>query len=139
MRSVQYEGNNTEIKGKFARLVQSEDEAPPTLKHVIEFNKKYPTRQGYNQEFLERADALDGMANQTYTNATITNVNTIRKTLNIIFEKYDLDAIAAPGLSTGIMKNVMFRYFAIAGYPYIIVSTKIIQLIFNPLTLSFLS
>lgn len=135
LRNVEYDDNSNEISKSPGHLVHSEEEGPPTLKHVIEYNKKYPTLQGYNQEILERAEAIDGMANETYTDARTNNVNTIRKMLDDIFENYDLDAIAAPGISTGILKNIMYRYFAIAGYPYIIVSTKIISIFMHRLAM----
>ena len=92
------------------------------LNDIIEFNKEFPSPEGYNQDILIQAQATDGLKNNTYIAERAKNKMGAQVYLNYIFQKYALDAIVVPTET-----NVSSAYPAIAGYPHITVLTKLFK------------
>lgn len=95
-----------------------------SLKDIIEFNKKNPPPEGYNQELLIRAEATDGLQNRTYLEVKRRNIVAARAILDTVLIENNLDAVITPSeprsdtfpefhdsASSG------YSIAAIAGYP----------------------
>lgn len=92
-----------------------------SLADVIEYNERNPGIEGYNQNVLKFSQSTDGLLNRTYLNTRNEIFRNSITILELTFEKYGVDALAAPCSSED--TSDLHTYGAFAGYPSITVRT----------------
>jgi len=85
------------------------------IQDIVDFNTRFPSPEGYNQEKIIQSSLVDGLQNATYQAIRRTNQEGAKAYLNGIFQKYKLDAIMLPTNNSELVPDA-------AGFPHITVA-----------------